>query len=66
MNVEKSIIWKEQLGKEILYIPNGVLEYAFTRLVWNNLGINIDADYLSHLHFADDIVQTTDNLGDAH
>lgn len=42
-----------------------VLEHALKQLNWQNKGINIDGEYLHHLRFADDVVITTDNLGEA-
>lgn len=41
-----------------------VLEYAFKTLDREDKGIKIDGEYLNHVRFADDIVITTDNLGD--
>ena len=44
---------------------NTVPEYGFKMLAWQQKGIIIDGERLSHLHFADDIVILSDNLGDA-
>ena len=32
------------------------LESIFRRLIWENRGLKIDGEYLSHLRFADDIL----------
>ena len=42
-----------------------VLEYAMKSLSWENRGINIDGERLTHLRFADDIVLISDNIGNA-
>ncbi|XP_030755289.1 uncharacterized protein LOC115881780 [Sitophilus oryzae] len=42
-----------------------VLEYAMKSLSWENRGINIDGERLTHLRFADDIVLVSDNIGDS-
>lgn len=42
-----------------------VLEYAMKQLPWENRGVNIDGEKLTHLRFADDIVLITDNIGEA-
>lgn len=39
--------------------------FQTTSANWIDKAINIDDEYLHHLRFADDIVITTDNLGDA-
>lgn len=41
-----------------------VLESVIGNLDWNNLGINVKGNYLSHLRFADDIVLLSDNHKD--
>jgi len=42
-----------------------VLEYAMKSLSWEDKGVNIDGERLTHLRFADDIVIVSDNIGDA-
>jgi len=42
-----------------------VLEHAFKKLDWDTKVGHTDGRNLSHLRFADDIVLTTDDLGEA-
>lgn len=42
-----------------------LLEFAFKQHNWDNLGINIDGEYLNHLRFTDDIMLIADRLDDA-
>lgn len=42
-----------------------VLELAFKRINWDEMGIKVDGEFLSHLRFADDIVITADSIDQA-
>lgn len=59
--VEKGVRQGDPLSPKLF---SAVLETVFRRLDWENKGIKINGEYLSHLRFADDIVVFAENASD--
>lgn len=52
-NIEKGVRQGDPISPNLF---TAILERIFSKLNWDNLGININGEYLNHLRFADDII----------